>query len=252
MFCKNCGKEIEDTDKFCPYCGDKTDDMMDDSEIDCDHDEEDLEEESEEKKDKKSTKQYVGIVVGVLILAIVIGFAGVKYLDHQGDKALEASIEKQEKDDAAKKEEQEKRDAARQKDKDEEAKKEKERIEENTKREEEKKKLEEEEKVDQEKTKVDASEEYILPKADVKYYSESEIDALSAEQVFYARNEIYARHGRRFELASLNQYFRSKKWYNPTIDPDQFDALGDSLFNDFEIKNRDALLERENELKNNE
>ena len=263
MYCKNCGKKIEDTDKFCPYCGDRTsdvdniddvDNIIDDSDMDLENAEdefvEEIVEEQEDDQEKRNTGKYVGIVVGALVLAFIIGFAGLKYLDHQSDKALKASIERQEKENAAKEKEREERDAAIQKNKEEEKKKEKEREEEKKKREEEKKKLEEEE-AEREKNKVDTSGDYVLPESNTKYYSKSEIDALSEEQVFYARNEIYARHGRKFQMDYLDQYFRSKEWYNPSIDPEKFDSLGDSLFNDYEIKNRDALLEREQELNGN-
>ena len=242
MYCKNCGNKINDTDKFCPYCGETIDYKSDDSNLDDDFDhnmdddkfDSEYEDDgTEEEEGKKSTGKYLGMVVGVLILVFFIGFAGLKYLDHQGDKALQASIEKQEKDDAAKKKEKEERDAARQKNKEEEELKEKEREEE------------------KEKNKLDTSGDYILPQSNTKYYSESEINALSAEQIFYARNEIYARHGRKFQMESLDQYFRSKKWYNPTVDPEEFDALGDTLFNDYEIQNRDALMRREQELNGN-
>ena len=29
MFCKKCGKELNDNDKYCPYCGEPVDDELD-------------------------------------------------------------------------------------------------------------------------------------------------------------------------------------------------------------------------------
>ena len=237
MYCKKCGNKIEDTDKFCPYCGETTDQAFDYSnlndDLDDDLDEDNFESEyiNEEEEEKKNTKKYIGIVVGVLVLAFLIGFAGLKYLDYQSEKALQASIEKQEKDDAAKKKEKEERDAERQKKKEEEEIKKKER--------------------EEDKVQADTSGDYILPQVNTKYYSEAEINSLTEQQVFYARNEIYARHGRKFQMQSLDQYFRSKEWYNPSIEPEDFDVLGDTIFNDYEIKNRDALIRREEELNGN-
>lgn len=37
-----------------------------------------------------------------------------------------------------------------------------------------------------------------------------------------ARNEIYARHGRRFSDESLQAYFDSCSWYEGWIEPDDF------------------------------
>lgn len=68
-----------------------------------------------------------------------------------------------------------------------------------------------------------AASQYILEGSDVRYISESELAGMSEEQLRYARNEIYARHGRRFDDAGLQSYFDSKDWYNGTIAPENFD-----------------------------
>jgi hypothetical protein len=43
------------------------------------------------------------------------------------------------------------------------------------------------------------------------------------------RNEIFARHGRRFRDAELQGYFNNQDWYSPIYEPDIFpdDLLGD-------------------------
>ena len=66
----------------------------------------------------------------------------------------------------------------------------------------------------------------------------------TAEQCWLVRNEIYARHGRRFDDEYLRDYFNSKEWYTPTIDPDEFE---ESLLNSYEIANRDLIVEYERE-----
>lgn len=44
-----------------------------------------------------------------------------------------------------------------------------------------------------------------------------------------ARNEIYARHGRKFKDAQIQAYFDSRSWYSGTVEADSFDesALSD-------------------------
>ncbi|MGI6555767.1 MAG: YARHG domain-containing protein [Pseudoramibacter sp.] len=67
------------------------------------------------------------------------------------------------------------------------------------------------------------SRTYILPDSTSEYLSSSDISGFSAKECNYALNEIYAREGRRFKAAELQNYFDSKSWYNGTIDPDDFD-----------------------------
>ncbi|AEB07625.1 hypothetical protein Corgl_1526 [Coriobacterium glomerans PW2] len=80
--------------------------------------------------------------------------------------------------------------------------------------------------------------DYVLPDSDKRYMGESELDKLSTEDLFFARNEIYARHGREFNSDKLNSFFKGKSWYHPTVAPDAFDA---SVLNDCEHKNLDAI-----------
>ena len=39
-----------------------------------------------------------------------------------------------------------------------------------------------------------------------------------------ARNEIYARHGRKFIDTQIQAYFNSKSWYHGTVEAADFDA----------------------------
>lgn len=64
--------------------------------------------------------------------------------------------------------------------------------------------------------------EYILEDSDQRYITDEEIADLDQTELSYARNEIYARHGRRFKDESLQEYFDSKSWYQGTISPDDF------------------------------
>lgn len=84
--------------------------------------------------------------------------------------------------------------------------------------------------------------EYIIPDSNSRYLTESDISGLSLQQLNYAKNEIYARRGRKFDSVELQEYFGSKSWYRGTIEPSQFT---NGMLNDYEIKNADLLSARE-------
>ena len=88
-------------------------------------------------------------------------------------------------------------------------------------------------------------DEYIFPDVDSRYLTDSEVDALTLQQVCYAKNEVYAIHGRQFVSVELQQYFGSKSWYYGFIAPADFT---DTVFNDFERANIQKLVNRENAL----
>lgn len=92
-------------------------------------------------------------------------------------------------------------------------------------------------------------EDYILPECSIRFYSREELEALSGQQLYYARNEIYARLGRKFKSEELNQYFSRKSWYAPRFEPSEFDGKGDSLFNPYELANRNLIVSIEEERK---
>ena len=62
---------------------------------------------------------------------------------------------------------------------------------------------------------------------------------LSSYQLMIARNEIYARHGRKFKDADLQAHFAACDWYSGTIEPDDF---SDSVLSETEIANRDLIV----------
>lgn len=75
---------------------------------------------------------------------------------------------------------------------------------------------------------------YVTPDSREIYLTEEDVRNLSAEELRIARNEIYARHGRRFRSQDLQEYFDSKDWYHGTIQPDDFQ---DDLLNEYEKAN---------------
>ncbi len=84
---------------------------------------------------------------------------------------------------------------------------------------------------------------YILPESDSRYYSTSELAGLSKDQLRLARNEIYARHGRKFDAADLQSYFDSQPWYTGTIETS---AFNDSVLNQYEKTNIATIQQLEN------
>lgn len=76
--------------------------------------------------------------------------------------------------------------------------------------------------------------DYILPYSDIEYISESELVGMDKRTSELALNEIYARHGRKFNDSSIQSYFNEKSWYDGFIEPEDF---SDSVFNKYETKN---------------
>ena len=68
----------------------------------------------------------------------------------------------------------------------------------------------------------DTDVDYIIPYSDRERITESDIEYLSLQEINYAKNEIYARHGRKFKSKELNDYFNSLSWYDGTIEPEDF------------------------------
>lgn len=84
---------------------------------------------------------------------------------------------------------------------------------------------------------------YILPYSSTYLLDDSDLYGLSAQELCYARNEIYARHGRMFVSSELQNYFNSQGWYSPSIAPEDFP---ESLLSSVETQNIQTILNREN------
>ena len=83
--------------------------------------------------------------------------------------------------------------------------------------------------------------EYILPDSNSRLYTREELSGLDDNTLQLAINEIYARHGRKFNTESMQAYFDGKSWYSGTVDPEVFDGNEAAYFNEYEIKNRELL-----------
>lgn len=87
--------------------------------------------------------------------------------------------------------------------------------------------------------------DYMLPTSNTEYLTKEMLMTLSDEQLQIARNEIYARHGRKFSTPALMEHFSSKSWYVPLYEPQAFDAMGNSMLNVYELYNLNLILEIE-------
>lgn len=81
---------------------------------------------------------------------------------------------------------------------------------------------------------ADQDSGYFFPDSDSRYLSKADYIDLSLWELILARNEIYARHGRKFRTPEIQEYFDGCSWYYGTIEPEDFD---ESVFNDFELQN---------------
>lgn len=85
--------------------------------------------------------------------------------------------------------------------------------------------------------------EYVISDSDTRRLKVREVKRLNKETRRLAKNEIYARHGRRFQDTALQKYFDSKSWYLGTIEPEDFD---EHVFSKIEKENVRLLAKYEN------
>lgn len=74
-------------------------------------------------------------------------------------------------------------------------------------------------------------DDYIFPYSDSIKLNKGQINSLSKEELAFARNEIYARHGYVFKKEKFKTYFENKPWYKANT------KFSDAEFNDVELYN---------------
>ncbi len=89
------------------------------------------------------------------------------------------------------------------------------------------------------------NKDFIFADSDRVILTSSKIETLTAEELRIARNEIYARHNRKFKDADLQDYFDSKSWYHGLYEPERFN---DNCLNTIEQKNIKLIKEVEDRL----
>ncbi|WP_461812399.1 YARHG domain-containing protein [Faecalimonas sp.] len=81
------------------------------------------------------------------------------------------------------------------------------------------------------------TKDYIIADSNTRLLTTNELTALTAEELQIANNEIFARHGRKFEDEKMKMYFESKSWYQGTIETNVFDAQYETILSDVEKAN---------------
>lgn len=256
MKCPFCGNRIEEDDLFCPICGNKVEKQVtmkgaeggycpycgafngagstfctscgkqlvsDEMPMSYDFSMD------EEPKQEDGWLKALILVAVVLFITVAMGIGAYWFLTKDGGTKEESvEIEEQQKEDASDEEDElsavEKEEKAK-----EEAEKKAEEAEERAEEAEKKaqeaeKKAQEAEKKAEEAKKKENTAGYILPQSSSTLLTSQEIASLSLKELNYARNEIFARHGRKFASQELQNYFNSKSWYKGTIEPADFDA----------------------------
>lgn len=84
--------------------------------------------------------------------------------------------------------------------------------------------------------------EYIFPDSEGDTLTLEDCDGLTKLECKIARNEIYARHGRKFNDESLQMYFDACSWYNGTVEPENFT---EDMLNEAELFNLHIINEYE-------
>lgn len=85
--------------------------------------------------------------------------------------------------------------------------------------------------------------DYILPASGTKLLTNDDIKGMSKYDIALARNEIYARHGRKFQTAEYSKYFNGKSWYK--LNPNYNYSDDNANLNDIETQNVNFLLKAE-------
>lgn len=239
MFCKNCGKELKDGALFCTGCGQKV--LMPGASAQSRQPEvqKPVQRVSVPKsagKSKSGVNVLPWIVVGILMVALaVVGyFLWLSRSDHpaEDDEVIETMEETMEDSmtDSMPEDVQEPSDS-------EDA--------ENiapSELAEEPEETEPAEEPEEEAPEEEEVSQYFLPTSSTEYLSMSDLEGFSQDDCRMARNELYARHGRRFDDPNLQAYFDALDWYEGTIEPADFD---ESVMNDYEIANRDLIVQYE-------
>lgn len=90
-------------------------------------------------------------------------------------------------------------------------------------------------------TDVSANSDYLL-ETHTRFYTESELSGYSKDLIRIFKNEIYARHGYRFNTPEVYNLFIRFTWYYPDLSSDNFK---ESVFNQYEKENLKLLVKLE-------
>lgn len=88
------------------------------------------------------------------------------------------------------------------------------------------------------------SDVYILPQSSFSYITEEDLEGLTKDEIQMAINEIYARHHRKFQTASVQTYFEAKPWYDGYIEPQDFDISEMNVYEKANIELMAAFIKK--------
>lgn len=111
--------------------------------------------------------------------------------------------------------------------------------------------IEEETTADVTEAETESQGDYVFPNSDKEYVPFEDANSKSNDELRIGRNEIYARHGRKFSDEKLQAYFDSRDWYQGTIEPNDFDESVLSIEEKYNVKDF-SNLEGQRELVNNQ
>lgn len=236
MFCTKCGTQINEGAKFCPKCGAPRKGKTTENR------------EPEKQVQKKAVGSTAVIAfLAALIVLLLVGIGGGVYyfLTHNDEQDIRVEVDEEEDEKSKDGTENEPKNqtidgindeaegVAKESDGDEMNPKDAAAVEESA------------EEYDW------RNEQYILSGSAEYEITESDLQGLTPEQLRIARNEIYARHGRRFLDEELNEWFYSKEWYQELPEkysPEEFDSLSPNPLSKLERKNAAFISEYEKKL----
>jgi tetratricopeptide (TPR) repeat protein/uncharacterized protein YodC (DUF2158 family) len=83
---------------------------------------------------------------------------------------------------------------------------------------------------------------FFIADSDSRYLNSFDLLGLGDEESCLARNEIFAWHGRLFDVEWIQAYFDSCSWYDGYIDPGSFDR---GVLNEYELQNISTIMDYE-------
>ena len=233
MFCKKCGKELKDGVLFCTSCGQKV--LMPDSSVQSRQPEvqKPVQRVSVPKPAGKSKPAvnlfpWIAVSIVIIVVAVVGYFLWSSRSDHpaEDDEVIETMEDSVPEDAQEPSSSEDEEDAA---------------PAEPAEEPEETEPVEESE----EESEEEEVSQYFLPTSNTEYLTMSDLEGFSQDDCRMARNELYARHGRRFDDPNLQAYFDALDWYEGTTEPADFD---ESVMNEYEIANRDLIVQYEKDM----
>lgn len=218
--CPRCKARIEPGDTFCGECGCPLKDFEDRGMQGYD--------DFPEERGRKGKHTALIIVLVVLIVAVLAAFGGVFLFNYLEDRKGQEVVEELQEELEDSEEETDGKAETEEDDTDEAGE-------------------ETEEPAEDPATDV-TDRDYIFPDSDSRYLTDADVEGLTIQEINYGKNEIYARHGRRFKSQELMDYFESKSWYQGLYDPQDFDDNYAYTLNEYERRNSEFLNVKEHEL----